>query len=464
MITGAERRARIVCLDLDTFFVSVERLLDPSLEGQPVVVGGRPGERGVVTACSYEVRAVGVRSGMPLRDAGRLAPHAIYLPVRHDTYGRYAAEVRRIAARFAPEIEVASIDEMYMSFAGCEGLYHRSDDRDGDATIERTVRELTGAIRGELGLPSSAGIAATRSMAKVASGLAKPAGVVLVPVGREAEVLAPLPVRKLPGVGPVAEQGLHALGIDTVGELARRPVAELRPVFGAWAEAMKRTALGDGAAELGPERPAFREHDVDGETVGSISNERTFEEDARDPGVVEGMLCSLVERVAWRARKRGVVGRTVTLKLRYAGFQTLTRAFSFGHPTAQEPELLEATLELLRTHRDPRRRVRLLGVQLSKLELARQLDLLPTRATRGGRPVRPRLGPAVDGIRDRFGYDAVRIATGARSTQNSSMRVPPPENNAISPPESPAKKKVGSHRTSGKIWSTVPPPSSRGMS
>ena len=408
-------QARIGCLDLDTFFVSVERLLDPSLAGRPVIVGGRPTDRGVVAACSYEVRARGVRSGMALRDAGRLAPDAVYLPPRHDTYGRYTAEVRAIAARFSPEIQVASIDEMYMSFAGCEGLYARPGDRDGDATIERTVRAMTGAIQRELGLPSSAGIAATRSMAKVASGLAKPAGVLLVPVGREAETLGPLPVRKLPGVGPVAEGKLRAMGIETLGELAARPVADLRPVFGAWAEGMKRAAQGDGANALGPERPAFREHDVDGEVVGSISNERTFTEDVRDPSVIEGMLCALCERVAWRARKRGVKARTVTLKLRYADFQTLTRSRTLGVATDADAEVQGVVAELYRTARTRRTRIRLLGVQLSKLELAHQMELAVDHATAGGRAVRPAVTSAVDDIRARFGYDAVRRAQGART-------------------------------------------------
>ena len=168
---------RICCLDLDTFFVSVERILDPSLEGKQVVVGGRPGTRGVVTACSYEVREVGVRSGMSLTEAGRLAPDAVYLPVRGGAYSEYAEKVRKIASRYSPVVQVASIDELYMDFAGCERLYRKSGDVSDDATIERTVREMSAVIQDELGLPSSAGIGASRSMAKIGSGLAKPAGV-----------------------------------------------------------------------------------------------------------------------------------------------------------------------------------------------------------------------------------------------------------------------------------------------
>src|SRR4051812_38865386 len=168
---------RICCLDLDTFFVSVERLLDPTLEGKPVVVGGKPGSRGVVTAASYEVRRLGVKSGMSLTEAGKRAPNAIYLPSRHEIYGTYAERVRDIARLFTPTVLVASIDEMYLDFSGCERLYGSSgtaggncgEERAGDVAIERAVVQLTTAIFDEIGLPSSAGIATSKVVAKVAS-------------------------------------------------------------------------------------------------------------------------------------------------------------------------------------------------------------------------------------------------------------------------------------------------------
>src|SRR5262245_20853590 len=159
---------RICCLDLDTFFVSVERLHDPGLVGKPVVVGGLPGQRGVVTAASYEVRAFGVRSGMSLRQAYELAPHAIYIPTRHGVYGGYAERVRRIAESYTPVSQVASIDEMFLDFSGCERLYAAPSDASSDATIERVVRQLTSEIQERVGLPASAGIATSRSVAKVA--------------------------------------------------------------------------------------------------------------------------------------------------------------------------------------------------------------------------------------------------------------------------------------------------------
>ena len=392
---------RIACLDLDTFFVSVERVLNPELQGKPVVVGGRPGQRGVVTACSYEVRALGVRSGMSLTDAGRLAPDAIYLPTRHDTYGDYAERVREIAARYSPVIRVASIDELFIDFRGCERLYHRAGDLTPDATILRVVHELTGAIQGELGLPASVGVATSRSLAKVASTLAKPAGVVLVPAGQEADYLAPLPVRRLPGIGPVAEAKLARIGITRIGEIAQTPLADLRATFGAWAPSVQRGALGLGEADLGRDRPAFREHDPLGEVIGSISNERTFHRDVRDLRSVERALCGLTERVCYRARKRGVKVRTVSLKLRYADFHTLSRSRTIS-ATDSEFDLYPVVRQLYDTGNTRRLPIRLLGVALSNLVIGEvQLPLFPTHE---------RLHDAVDSIRAKFGFDALQMA------------------------------------------------------
>jgi DNA polymerase-4 len=392
---------RICCLDLDTFFVSVERVLDPSLEGKPVVVGGRPGSRGVVTAASYEVRRFGVKSGMSLVEAGRLAPHAVYLPTRGETYTDYAERVRAIARRYAPTVLVASIDEMFLDLSGCERLYGRDGDERGDVAIERAVLELTGAIWDELGLPASAGLATSKVMAKVASNLAKPRGVMLVPAGVEQAVLAPLPVRSYPGIGPVAEAKLHGAGYRTLGALAAAPVGQLKAIFGAWAESIARGVRGQASADLGRERPAFSEHDPAGETAGSISNERTFREDVSDPASIESVLCGLCERVCWRARKRGIKARTVTLKLRYADFHTLTRSRTLA-PTSSELELYPVLVELLTAARTRSLPVRLLGVQLSNLGVFQQLSLFDDH---------DKVDAVIDEIRDRYGFSMVTLGT-----------------------------------------------------
>lgn len=399
--SGPMAAPRICCLDLDTFFVSVERVLDPSLEGKPVVVGGRRGSRGVVTAASYEVRRLGVKSGMSLVEAGRLAPDAIYLPTRGEVYGTYSERVREIARRFSPVVLVASIDEMFLDLTGCERLYGHPDDENRDVAIERAVLLLTRAIDDELGLPASAGLATSKVMAKVASSLAKPRGVMLVPAGVERAVLAPLPVRSFPGIGPVGEGKLQAAGYQTLGAVADAPLAELQKIFGAWAASIQKGVQGRGCGDLGRERPAFAEHDPEGETVGSISNERTFTDDVSDPATIESVLCGLCERVCWRARKREIKARTVTLKMRYADFHTLTRSRTLS-PTSSELELypiLKDMLTLARTRPLP---LRLLGVQLSNLCVFEQLPLFDSHE---------KIGAVVDHIRERYGFSTVTLAT-----------------------------------------------------
>jgi len=397
-------RPRVCCLDLDTFFVSVERVLDPSLEGKPVIVGGRPGSRGVVTAASYEVRRLGVKSGMSLVEAGRLAPDAIYLPTRGETYGKYSDWVREIAHRFAPTVVIASIDEMFLDLSGCERLYGRDGDENGDVGIERAVLALAAAIHDELGLPASAGIATSKVVAKVASALAKPRGVMLVPAGVERAILAPLPVRSFPGIGPVAESKLHEAGYTTLGAVAAAPLDELRKIFGAWAPSIVRGVQGQGSGALGRERPAFSEHDPEGETVGSISNERTFVDDVSDAAAIESVLCGLCERVCWRARKRRIKARTVTLKVRYADFHTITRSRTLS-PTSSELELYPVVKEMLARAKTRPLPLRLLGLQLSNLGAFEQLPLFDQHE---------RVGAVVDDIRARYGFSTVVLATQLR--------------------------------------------------
>lgn len=404
---------RICCLDLDTFFVSVERLLDPSLEGKPVIVGGKPGQRGVVTAASYEVRELGVRSGMSLSDAAKLTPHAIFIPGRHGAYSEYSQRVHQLLQRACPMVRMASIDEFYLDLHGCERLFARPDDPSSDATILRAVWEITDAIECEVGLPSSAGIATSIPVSKIASGLAKPRGVLMVPAGEERAFLEPLLVRKFPGIGPVGEQRLARIGITTLGQVAALPVANLRQVFGVWGDRIKRGALGEGNHQLAPDRPAFREHDPAGSVVGSISNERTFSADVGDLATIDAMLCSLCERVCWRARKRGIKARTVTLKLRYADFHTLTRCRTCS-PTNSELELYPVVKEIYEGARTRSLKIRLLGIALSNLGLFdEQLRLFELR------PYERDLHRAMDTIRERFGYDALRMAIGDRHSGSS---------------------------------------------
>ncbi|MBX2803024.1 MAG: DNA polymerase IV [Myxococcales bacterium] len=404
--------ARICCLDLDTFFVSVERLLDPELVGKPVVVGASPGKRGVVTAASYEVRAFGVRSGMPISEAVRLAPDAVFLPCRHGVYGPYAAEVREILERYTPSVQTASIDEFFLDFRGCERLWRRREDPTDEATIERVVRQMRQTIHDEVGLPASAGIGSTRSIAKIASGKAKPAGVHLVPAGAEQAFVRPLPVRAFPGIGPATEARLHARGIHTVGDLLAVPPGPLRARFGGLAASVTRSIDPTRRSPLGRDRPAFREHDDPGHgSVGSISNERTFHADVSDIQRVLDQLRSLAERVSWRARQRGVLARTVTLKLRTSDFHTVTRGLT-AHGTHHEAEIHRRLLTLLPKAWSREQAVRLIGVALSNFDQPGNQLALPLAVRH-----RPSVGGAIDAVRERFGYDAIRLGATGSPTQ-----------------------------------------------
>jgi DNA polymerase-4 len=400
--------ARICCLDLDTFFVSVERLFDPTLVGKPVVVGGIRGDRGVVTAASYEARAFGIRSGMSLRDADRLAPrNAIFLPTRHGVYGEYSERVRAVLDRYTPEVRAASIDEFYMDFNGCEELYRKAPDESDDSSIERTVREMRARIRAETGLPASAGVGTSRVIAKVASGLAKPEGVLFVPNGGERAFLLPLPVRKLPGIGPKTEACMAQDDIHTLAELVQLPTGPVRAKYGRILGMLERELAGTGGKPLGRERPAFSEHDPYGLSVGSISNERTFFHSLYDEERVLAQLLALAERVCHRARKRKIRARTVTLKLRYSDFHTINRSRTI-EPTSDEAAVQKTLVNLYRSAKTRKLPIRLLGVQLSNLldETPEQLKLRFAR--------RRAVGAALDTVRERFGYDSLHLAESTR--------------------------------------------------
>ncbi len=399
-VGNAAPKSRICCLDLDTFFVSVERLFRPELIGKPVVVGALPGSRGVVTAASYEARAFGVRSGMPIAEACRLAPKAIYLSGRHGEYGEYARRVKGILERHTPIVRTASIDEYFLDFRQCESMYRQGGDRDGDATIERVVREVCQAIRDEVGLPASAGVATSRPVAKMASNAAKPAGVRMVRAGEERAFVEPLPCRKWPGIGPVADERLRESGIHTLGELLAVPENSRERSLAA---SVCQVVSGEAENNLGRDRPAFREHDPKGLTLGSISNESTFGHDVGDLQAIADRLRSLCERVCWRARQRGILARTITLKLRYADFETLTRAGTIKATNA-EHRVLTCVNKLFRDNYDGRREVRLLGIALSGLEEGTGQLELPF--DEGARPL---IAKAIDAVRERFGYDAIRL-------------------------------------------------------
>jgi DNA polymerase-4 len=383
-------------VDMDAFFVSVEELFDPSLKGKAVVVGGRPNERGVVSAASYEARKFGVHSAMPLRTAARLCPHAIFVEGHPARYRDYSARVYDVLNRFSPLVEMASIDEAYLDMTGTERLH---------GPPLRAAHLLHEAMKAETRLNCSIGIAASRLVAKVSSDQAKPNGVLWILPGCEAAFLAPLDVRKIPGVGKVTEKNLHALSIRKVGDLARLDDAFLEQRFGKWGLALAGKARGLDAGGW------FDTEIGERSDPKSVSHEHTFMEDTSNPEVLEGTLARLSEMVGRRLREYGLHARTLLLKLRYSDFSTITRAHSIERPTQLDTEIFEQARALFRANWKPGARVRLLGVHASSFDdVHEQLDLLD-----GGKRERWQQAlAAADRVRDKYGDSAVWLAAGLK--------------------------------------------------
>ncbi|HUK51912.1 MAG TPA: DNA polymerase IV [Candidatus Binatia bacterium] len=385
----------ILHVDMDAFFVSVELLERPDLRGKPVVVGGQPGQRGVVCAASYEARRYGIQSAMPLRTAGRLCPHAVFLEPRQDCYSQWSDRIATILSEFSPRVEMASVDEAYLDLTGTERLLGHPL-----SAAHRLRLEIWQKTR----LPSSIGVARTRLVAKVASDQSKPAGLLWIPAGSEAGFLALLAVRKIPGIGPVTEEALRGLGIETVAQLAAVPQERLEEAFGKWGVALYRKARGEDTYEF-----------VDDAEPKSISQHHTFGEDVADAAVIETMLSHLCQKASKRLRDAGLYAGTVTLMLRYAGFETITRARTLATPTDLDQEIVRTARELLARNRDPRRLVRLVGIALTSFQHGeRQLDLLD--ATR--RQKQETLARASDRLRERFGFEKLQFGGSVRPPED----------------------------------------------
>ena len=383
---------------MDAFFVSVEELFDPSLKGKAVVVGGRPNERGVVAAASYEARKFGVHSALPLRTAYKLCPHAVFVNGHPERYREYSGRVHDVLQHFSPQVEMASIDEAYLDMTGTEKLL---------GPPLAAAHELHQSMQRATQLNCSVGIATSRLVAKVASDLAKPNGVLWVIPGHEARLLAPLAVRKIPGVGKVMEKQLHDLGVSLVGDLAKLDEAFLKERFGKWGVALSGKAQGLDAG-------GWFDQEIGAETdPKSISHEHTFGVDSTNVEQLESMLARLSEMVARRLRENGLYARTVQLKLRFADFSTITRARSFERPTQMDHEILDEMRRLFRRNWKPGSAVRLLGVQASSLEKSEpQLNLL-----QGGESQKWRQALSVaDRMRDKYGESVVSLASAMKST------------------------------------------------
>jgi DNA polymerase-4 len=376
----------IIHVDMDAFYASVEQRDRPELRGKPVIVGADPKGRGVVSAASYEARPYGVHSAMPISKAARLCPHAAFLPVDMAKYAQVSTQIMAILGDFSPLVEPLSIDEAFLDVTGTALLLGPPLD---------VARAIKTRIRNEVGLVASVGVAPNKFLAKIASDLEKPDGLVEVPPGEEAAFLAPLPIRRLWGVGPSTERELAALGIVTIGQLARAPRAVLERRFGASGAHLHALAQGRDDRPVEPFSPPK-----------SIGAEETFGRDHRDVEHLRRVLREQAERVAGELRAEGYAAARTTLKLRFADFRTLTRSHT-GEPTQDGLAIFRRALALMARVpiTDP---VRLIGLSASALgpPARGQLPLLGGDVER-----RERLARAVDRLADRFGPDSVKPAS-----------------------------------------------------
>ncbi len=371
---------------MDAFYAAVEQRDRPDLRGRPVIVGAEPGGRGVVSTASYEARVYGIRSAMPISTAARLCPHAAFVPVDIEKYQRVSAEIMTVLDGFSPLVEPVSVDEAFLDLTGTESLF--------GAPVEAS-RAIKVRIRQVTGLTASAGLASNKFVAKVASDLEKPDGLVVVPPGGEAEFLAPLPIGRLWGVGRVMAEALSGLGVITIAQLQAMPRAVLVRRFGGHGADLHDLAFGRDDRPVEPYT-----------APKSMGAEETFGSDCRDPARLATVLREQAERVARELRGDGVAAARVTLKLRFSDFHTITRAIT-AEPTQDGLELYRRVRTLLDRERLDQP-IRLIGLSASGLGPAEQgqLSLLDPDAVR-----RERLARVIDRLAKRFGDDIVRPAS-----------------------------------------------------
>ena len=389
----------ILHVDMDAFFASVEVMDDPALRGKPVIVGGTPEGRGVVSAASYEARAFGVRSAMSAARAIRLCPGGVFLRPRMKRYLEISRSVFGIFNEFTPLVEPVSVDEAFLDLSGCERL-HGSGTRAGILIKQ--------AILDRVGLVASVGVAPNKFLAKLASDHEKPDGFVVVAPGTEAAWLAALPIGRMWGVGPRTAGLLEGIGVRFVRDLFRRPRTELRRVMGDHgADRLLRLARGVD------DRPVVTDH-----AARSIGNESTFARDIADPDELQEILDTLAEKVAWRLRRAGVRARTLCLKARYADFTTVTRSSTLERPMNATRDVRDAARDLLRNRLGRSgRALRLVGVTAQGLDrgAGRQGELFPDEAARREKT----LDDVVDRLTERYGSGILRRGTSGRDGSES---------------------------------------------
>ncbi|HEY9899845.1 MAG TPA: DNA polymerase IV [Pantanalinema sp.] len=385
------KRRSILHVDMDAFFAAIAQRDYPQYQGKPVIIGGHSIKRGVVASASYEARAFGVYSAMPLYKAYELCPHAVRLPVEMDKYREVNAQLQAIWERFSPVVEPLSFDEAYLDMTGTEALL---------GPVEQVSHALRKAIKAETGLSASVGGGTSKLLAKVASKAAKPAGVCLIRPGDEEAWLHPRDVSVIPGVGERTKERLYALGIKTVGQLAQVGEAFLKAHFGA-----QGSDLGLIARGLDP-RPV-----TPGGAPKSMGGEETFDVDSDDPVFLRRMILKIACELGYRMRKHGLTAATVTAKVRYAKtFETVERSTTLPVGTDEDDAVYDTAWKLATSAWDARRPLRLIGASVSNFRPNAQLTLFTSPAAKGiGASRDPdALYRVMDGMRDRFGPAALR--------------------------------------------------------
>ncbi len=397
---GRAMTREIIHVDMDAFFAAIEQRDNPELRGKPVIVGGDPDGRGVVSAASYEARRFGIRSAMPCAEARQRCPQAVFLPVNMRKYRDVSRQVMAILAEYTPLIEQLSVDEAFMDVTGSRRLF-------GNA--EQIARQIKQRIRQELGLTASVGVGPNKFIAKLASERQKPDGMVIVERQQVQDFLRDLPIKDLWGVGEATAQRLERLGVKMVGELAGLPREQLQEHFGEMGGLLHDLAHG---RDDRPVQPRSQRK--------SLSAETTFTNDTADRAFLRRTLLALAEEVGGRLRAEGLRGRTVTLKLRFSNFKTITRRKTLDEPINGDHQIYEAVSALLTGSLLRGRLVRLIGVGVSGFAAGSQPSLF--RDTEADQPA---VDKAVDAIRKRFGEDSI-----ARGTLLEA-KTPPAEENDV---------------------------------
>ena len=385
-MTSAPSTRRIIHLDMDAFYASVEQLDNPDLKGKPVIVGGTS-KRGVVSAASYEARKYKIHSALPIAQAMKLCPHGVFLPVRMKRYKEISNKVFSIFQRYTPLVEPLSLDEAFLDVTASNKLF---------GSAEEIAAKIRKDVFQETGLTVSAGVASTKLVAKIASDMNKPDGLTIVPAGGEAEFLAPLPIKRLWGVGRKTQETLVLLGVHTIGDIVSLPEKLLEQKFGKHGISLRWKARGLDNRDV----------EIEHETK-SVGHEFTFEADLVEIGAIRRELLDLAGMVARRLRRYQLQGKTITLKVKYHDFRQITRSSTIKEPVDDSKKIYEEVIKLLHKTDAGEKPIRLLGISVSGLKIVRGLrqEFLFQDIQKTGN--RKEINKALDAIQEKFGATAI---------------------------------------------------------